>query len=216
MPSLKIALARAALKKVPQHGWTQDAITAAVMEDPKMTLSMSGMLTASELVEWLMNDFNQQLRQDQEKANWTVFEKLQWRLEQVIPLVESGRWHEGMAMGLSNPLTTREQLHEFIELVAPAGSTTIYQTGLGSIFVATELHLLADSSPGYSDTWHFLQLRLDELEKGQFVNILDGSSIPLAATTAVASSLVDGISSLIMPTSPYSTPGTKPSDYVPK
>lgn len=214
MAEVKQALAKAALKQVPQHGWTQDAITAAVLEDPKMTISMSGLLTPTELVHWLMDDFNRQLREDPEKSEWSTFQKIKWRLEQVIPLAQSGQWHHGMAMGLSTPVTTRSQLHEFVELVAPTESSTMYQTALGGIFVASELHLLTDTSPEYRETWKFLEARLDELENGEFVNLSGGAaSIPMAATTAVAASLFEGLTSLILPSSSTKIPGTSPSDY---
>jgi ubiquinone biosynthesis protein COQ9 len=214
MADQKRELAKAALQQVPQYGWTQDAITAAVLEHPNMTISMSGLLTPSELVHWLMDDFNRQLRDDPEKSEWSVFEKIKWRLEQVVPLAQSGQWHQGMALGLTTPLTIRSQLHEFIELVAPPGSSMMYQTTLGGIFVASELHLLTDSSPEYEQTWKFLESRLEELEQGQFVNLSgDGASIPMAATSAIASSLFEGLSSLILPSSSVGVPGASPSDY---
>jgi len=217
MAEQKQALARAALKQVPKYGWTQHAITAAIMEDPhnKLPLSMSGMFTPTELVQWLMDDFNRQMREDPELKKRSVFEKLKWRLTQVIPLAQSGQWHHGMAMGLSTPLTTRSQLHEFVGLVAPPGSSTMYQTALGGIFVASELHLLTDSSPDFEETWKFLEARLDELEQGQIVNLSVASSIPMAATTAVASSLLEGLISLLLPAtmSSKNVPGTNPSDY---
>jgi ubiquinone biosynthesis protein COQ9 len=210
MADHKRKLAQAALKQVPHHGWTQDAITAAVLEHPNMSISMAGMLTPSELVNWLMDSFNEELREKAEE--WTVFEKIQWRLQQVAPLVQSGQWHKAMAMGLSTPVTTRSQLHEFVEIIAPPNSTIIYKTALGGIFVATELHLLTDSSPDYLETWKFLQLRLDELERGEFANLFDSSSIPMAATSAVATSLFEGISSLLAPPGSNTT-GTKARDY---
>mmetsp|Transcript_71640 Transcript_71640/g.108198 ORF Transcript_71640/g.108198 Transcript_71640/m.108198 type:complete len:251 (-) Transcript_71640:3-755(-) len=205
MEDQKRKLARAALKQIPQYGWTQDAISAAVVEE-KMNIALSGLLTPTELVNWLMDDFNKQLQGE------TAFEKIQWRLRQVIPLVESGQWQNGMAIGMSTPMTTRDQLHEFIELVAPPGSTMLYKTGLGGIFVATELHMLTDKSTDYIDTWTFLEARLDELERGD-LNL--GSNIPLAATGAVASSLLEGIASLVAPPS-SSVAGTRISDYSPK
>lgn len=217
MADQKRELARAALNQVPQHGWTQDAITAAVLENPKMTISMSGMLTPSELVHWLMDDFNRQLRDDPEMSEWSTFEKIKWRLEQVGPLAKSGQWQKGMALGLTTPLTTRSQLHEFIELVAPPGRSMMYHTTLGGIFVASELHFLTDSSPGYELTWKFLEARLEELDQGRFVNLSgEGASLPLAATSAVASSLFEGLSSLILPSSSSPLPGTSPNDYKPR
>ena len=234
MINVKNTLARAALKQVPRHGWTQDAIAAAASEDPKLSISMSGMLSPSELVGWFMDDMNQHLRtkkNDDDKSNDNEnrqFKAIQWRLQQVLPFVESGQWHKGMAMGLSTPLATQSQLHEFIELISPDNnnSSTAYHTALGAIFVATELHLLADSSTNYADTWSFLQSRLDELEHHQkefggnvdptqfllqlassapvpslssLVNMTN--SIPVAAGVAVAQSLVEGAASLVFPQS---------------
>jgi hypothetical protein len=115
-------------------------------------------------------------------------------------------------------------LHEFIELVAPSNSSTLYKTALGGIFVATELHLLTDTSVDYVETWKFLELRLKDLDEGNYsfpsVGLLDSKSIPMAATVAVATSLLEGITSLLSPplTSSHSggssmMPGTKASDY---
>lgn len=217
MDDQKRLLAYAAVKQVPHHGWTQDAITAAVLEHPQMTISMSGLLTPAELVNWLMDDWNQKIKNKREELP-TPFDAIQWRLQQVIPLVKSGRWHQGMALGLSTPMTTQSQLHEFVEIIAPPDSSIMYKTALGGVFVSTELFFLADTSPDYQETWNFLRQRLGELDEGKFINILDmNSSIPMAAGTAVASSLMEGVASLLMPTSTISnTMGTKASDYTPK
>jgi len=209
MSDAKTRLAKAALKQVPKHGWTQDAIAFAAAEDPKLSLSMSGMLTATELVGWFMDDMNEQLKSKKfSDNNNKQFEAIQWRLQQVLPFVESGQWHKGMAMGLSTPLKTRAQLHEFIELVSPANSSQAYQTALGAIFVATELHLLTDSSStnnnnnNYQDTWTFLQTRLDELEAhqqqygdvdpAQFLAQL-ASTAPFPSLTSLANNMTNSI-----------------------
>lgn len=225
MEGAKIRLAKAALEQVPKHGWTRDAIAAAASEDPKLSISMSGMLSPSELVNWFMDDMNEQLRTKQEKGNNSQFSAIQWRLQQVLPFVESGQWHKGMAMGLSTPLTTQSQLHEFIELISPPNSSQAYHTALGAIFVVTELHLLTDDSPKYAETWSFLQNRLDELDAhvkdfgdvdpARFLGQLASSapvpsltslanmtnSIPVVAGLAVAQSLVEGAASLVFPSS---------------
>jgi ubiquinone biosynthesis protein COQ9 len=219
MKDQKRMLAEASLKQVPHHGWTQDAITAAVLEHPQMTISMSGLLTPIELVNWIMEDWNDQMRQKKKnKKDLNLFDAIEWRLKQVIPLVQTGKWHQGMALGLSTPLTTRSQLHEFIDIIALPNSTTIYKTALCGVFVSTELFLLTDSSPDYRETWKFLEGRLQELESGKFLNLLDTTSIPMAATSAVASSLLEGVASLLMPSffsNSNGTSGTKESDYKP-
>ena len=227
MQGAKIRLAKASLQQVSKHGWTRDAIAAAASQDPKLSISMSGMLSPSELVNWFMDDMNEQLRKQQEKSNTqnTQFSAIQWRLQQVLPFVESGQWHKGMAMGLSTPLTTQAQLHEFIELISPPNASQAYHTALGAIFVVTELHLLTDDSPKYADTWSFLQNRLDELDAhvrefgdvdpARFLGQLASSapvpsltnlanmtnSIPVVAGLAVAQSLVEGAASLVFPSS---------------
>jgi ubiquinone biosynthesis protein COQ9 len=214
----KRQLAKAALQQVTVHGWTQDAITAAVLEHPNMTISMSGLVTPSELINMFMDDFNHSLRHDAEKQQWSVFEKIKWRLEQVIPLVKSGQWHKGMAKGLQTPLTTRSQLHEFVELISPPGSSVLYQTALGGIFVASELHLLTDSSQDYQQTWKFLEARLNDLDQTSLVHFNGGGApggIPVAAYTAVATSLLDGLASLVLPSNSSSVAGTSPNDYKP-
>ena len=213
MGDQKRLLANAALKQVPQHGWTQDAITAAVLEHPQMSISMSGLLTPTELVNWLMDDWNEQLKSKKENEEMSPFESIQWRLEQVIPLVQSGKWHQGMALGLSTPTITQSQLHEFVEIIAPPNSSTMYKTALGGVFVSTELFLLADSSQDYQETWSFLNSRLQELDEGKFVNIFDNGTIPMAAGTAIASSLMEGVASIVMPSAKSS--GTRASDYKP-
>ena len=189
MDNARNRLAQAAMEQIPKYGWTQDAITVAAMEDPKLSVSMSGMLSPSELISWFMDDMNHQLRrkkkEEEERTTKTtrtnknenkndddvdiVFEAIQWRLKQVLPLVESGQWHHGMAMGLSTPQATQSQLHEFIEIISPENSTTAYHTALGAIFISTELFLLTDSSSttNYSETWSFLKQRLDELDSHQ-------------------------------------------------
>jgi len=273
MDDVKNKLARAAMKKIPHYGWTQDSITVAAMEDPKLNVSMSGMLSPSELVCWFMDDMNHQLRRKiEENAKITTkevqqdddnkyqdnrkqqrnknscvdieftFSSIQWRLKQVLPLVESGQWHRAMAMGLSTPQTTQSQLHEFIEIIAPENSTTAYRTALGAIFVSTELFLLVDTSPGYSETWSFLKYRLNELKYhqkefgksninlSQFVlnnpllflvnNLTTNSSsrIPIVASMAIGRSLLEGAASLVLPKSfrvlqHQQQPGTYPRDY---
>lgn len=218
MEDQKRILANAALRQVPHHGWTQDAITAAVVEHPKMSISMSGLFTPTELVNWIMDDWNEKVKAKKHESGGmiTPYDAIQWRLQQVIPLVKSGKWQQGIAIGLSTPITTRNQLHEFVEIIAPPNSSTMYKTGLGGVFVTTELFMLADGSEDYQDTWDFLRLRLQELNEGKFVNLMDLNSIPMAATASIASSLLEGVASVLLPTTPSSnSTGTKASDYKP-
>lgn len=241
MDQIKERLARSSLKQVESHGWTAKAIAAAAVQDLKLPLSMAGMLTPIELVHWFMNDMNRQLRDRMSERNSTatttstttpvdhIFDAIQWRLQQVIPLVKCGQWHKGMALGLSTPLTTQGQLHEFIEIISPLHTSSEYQTALGGVFVATELHLLTDSSLDYQNTWNFLRNSLEELERNKdhppsqlLSSVLSSSTrnfnpidanIPIMASMAVASSLMEGVASLVFPNGRSNIPGTQPRDY---
>jgi ubiquinone biosynthesis protein COQ9 len=265
MNQYKERLARAALKQVAIYGWTNEAITMAAAQDPKLSLGMAGMISSPiELLHWFMDDMNRQLRvkrQQQQQlkidnfhdATTTsstttttdiIFDSIQWRLQQVIPLVECGQWHKGMALGLTSPLVTQQQLHDLIEIVSPDDASLGYQAALGGIFAATELHLLTDTSVEYQDTWAFLRRALNEVEqyqdqmhqlpvspflstifsipKSSFKTNTVDTSIPLMASMAVASSLLDGVTSLILPNGRsngrsngeiFAVPGTKASDY---
>jgi ubiquinone biosynthesis protein COQ9 len=210
--------------------------------------------------------------QPQKQPHVVLFELIQWRLQQVIPYIQCHRWHEGMALGLTTPYRTQSQLYDMITIVTTppqlpppslsnnnnnttnntnTNDTTIsttnhsYQSAVGMIFVATELHLLTDTSTNYQDTWDFLHSRLDGLQHrpddptrlGLLYNnplsslvstisptvdmiqkvvassssstttttmnsILMNSgmnSIPIMAASAVATSLLDGMTSLLVP-----------------
>jgi ubiquinone biosynthesis protein COQ9 len=218
-------LLQAALKQVHEHGWTQKAITAAVLDHPRLSLSMAGMITPSELVSYCMDDWNRQLQSkcQQQFADSSSdteleleFEAIQFRLQCEIPWIQSGRWHEAMAVGLlQQPLRTRQQLHDIIETIAPH-ATMARQAGLGATYAATELHLLTDTSEQYQATWEFLKQRLDTLDGAapMMMTMMSMPSmtggIPAVAANAVAMSLLEGVTSLFLPSS--TGVGTKVSD----
>jgi rpsU-divergently transcribed protein len=210
MVSHKEKLLQATLRQVPTKGFTQEAITAAVLEHPHWSLTMAGMITPSELVSYCMNTWN-----DEMQAHGpfdSEMDALKFRLERILPV--KSQWHNAMVMGASSqPFETREQVHRIIELASPGASMT-RQAALGVIYVTTELHFLADSSEGHQDTWAFLQQRLQELDSGS-LPLPEISSVQLEASSAVARSLFDGLISVINPPSTYSSkiPGTNPDYY---
>ena len=87
------------------------------------------------------------------------------------------------------------------------------RTAIGAVYVTTELHLLADTSPGYQDTWKFLHDRIQELNWIQKQSFLQGvqntNGLPpmipqmnqdtIIAGVAVASSLGSAVLSLMTP-----------------
>ena len=132
------------------------------------------------------------------------------RLEMVGPYIRSQRWAEGMALGASpfQVQETAKHLEAIVSIIEE--NLSIYfkdvsislldRGGIGTIYIATELHMLADSSTNYEDTWMFLNQRMMDLEQ---ITKSTQSGIPtsdtLVAAQAVASSLGGAFLSLMAP-----------------
>ena len=211
-------LYQAALEHVPRHGWTEETIVAAI-ETTRLPLSMAGRLTPIQLVEKFMDECNQRYQQDNlaldnntNTTNMTLpqrlFVALQARLRYVLPVLS--QWHQGMALGMTlAPTTTQRQLHELVRLVSAKAIegtdhtplTTVQQTAVGAVYVATELHLLTDTSPNQQETWQFLQERIHDLDLMAQLQQSDSllSTHSAVAASAVASSLLGAAISLAQP-----------------
>eukprot|EP00977_Amphora_coffeiformis_P006807 scaffold1488_cov141-Amphora_coffeaeformis.AAC.16 len=225
-------LLQSALEHVPEHGWTSQAILAAVrLNHPDVSLSYATTLQATDLVQCFMETCNQKLREqlrqerqeqsDDDTTTTTTLHSssrverfhhaMRLRLEMVANYIAMGRWHQGMALGISQPeaaLTTSEQLKDIITVIVQETATTdddndqnsqpplsdLAQLSLGAVYVATECHMLSDTSVDYQDTWDFLRQTLqqwDSLLQRQQSNSLLSSSCPadaafLASTLATA------------------------------
>jgi rpsU-divergently transcribed protein len=140
---------------------------------------------------------------------------IQHRLEMVIPFVRSNTWSQGMAVGATpyNAMSTASHLEEIVDILedslladANTNSTSrrnlnpLERTAIGAVYVTTELHLLADTSPGYHDTWKFLNYSIDELDMIQQQQTMPQlNQETLVAGVAVASSLGGAVLSLMTP-----------------
>lgn len=142
---------------------------------------------------------------------------IQYRLEMTIPYVKSNRWSEGMALGATpyNAMSTATHLDELVTILEDAlymvnddvrtsKLNPLERTGIGALYVATELHLLADTSPGFSDTWKFLNDRIHELHTMQQQSLTQLfppqlNQETMVAGMAVASSLGGAVLSLMTP-----------------
>jgi ubiquinone biosynthesis protein COQ9 len=131
------------------------------------------------------------------------------RLQYIIPYLQSHKWHEGMALGIrgpSNAFQTQQQLKEMIEIIVvsaklPSTLGLTQKMALGAIYVMTELHLLTDTSPDYSDTWAFLSNRMDDWRRLMTTLSSSNSAVTsdvLFVGSSVASSLLGGLVSLVM------------------
>jgi ubiquinone biosynthesis protein COQ9 len=187
MQDVRTKLLQSALHQVHEHGWTQDAIAAAVAFDRTVSIALAGMIQPHDLIAFSMDHWNQQLELDlsmrqeiwkklDSSVSSRIEESIKARLGYLLPYIISQRWHEGMAMGVRDPqaaLHTKEQLQQLIQIVASAvvvdkNNTPLsdwQQFTLGGVYVATELFLLTDQSPDWQDTWEFLHERVGEWEQ---------------------------------------------------
>ena len=134
MQEIREKLLQSALKQVPTHGWTKDAIVAAAREEAQASLSIAGMITTNDLIHFCMDHYNHQLQKDLQSQqpiwkehNTPTVDRIVFgmkrRLEYLDDLVKSQQWHHGMALGArpDNALTTRQQLQELIDILVQEG-----------------------------------------------------------------------------------------------
>ena len=246
-PSKKISSHREtilnnSISYVHQYGWTKDAIAQGVLSS-KLPPSLTGLVTPNDLISHFMTESNSNLRNYLQMSNSSqstsknntndnasiskaqqIQNAIKYRLEMVIPFIQSEKWHEGMALGAcQNTVSTSLQLEELVSILVHETSSNnsenesigpVERMALGCVYVATELHLLADSSDGYIDTWMFLSQRMSEYEKlflssnGISMDGTFGSPIPvpplpdknmIIGASAVGSSLASAVLSLALP-----------------
>jgi ubiquinone biosynthesis protein COQ9 len=165
------------------------------------------------LVAFFMEDCNQRLRNElrakqQDDENSVTLsrvdrlqEGLQLRLEYLTDWIQAGRWSQGMALGLGDPdaaLVTSEQLKDLISIVVEETAITgelsdLAQVGLGAVYVATECHLLTDTSENYKDTWTFLRDSLEHWERLQQRTSKGGTFSPSSSSASDAAFLASNV-----------------------
>ncbi len=168
----------AALTRVADHGWTDNALRAGA-ESLGYPPTLHGLFPrgAFDLVDFWMAksaDKSIELLQAMPLSQWSTTDKLKaavrTRLEVgVIPVVSN--WSQAMAVGAQpqNLPHTIARISDFVDRVwFIAGDTStdvnwyIKRSLLLGVYTTTELYLLTDRSNGYADTWQFLQRRLDD------------------------------------------------------
>jgi ubiquinone biosynthesis protein COQ9 len=195
----------AALDKVHEFGWTDDAIAGGVVA-LNLPPSTMGLVTGgpSELVAFFMDQCNRRLEKELKERfipSWEeqrtpvperIHQAIWCRLEMVGPYIRSGRWQDGMALGAmppNNTLTTAGQLSHLVDTITSAVGLpsvgVVEKTAIGGVYATTELHMLADDSPAFEQTAVFLEHRVRELE----------------TMAGVASSMGSGGPGLLSPTS---------------
>lgn len=216
-------LLQQALTQVPEHGWTQDAVAAAAVTT-NQSIATAGLIQApQDLVTFCLDDWNDRLRtdlaafdfgevNDDTDSTGSELDRLQKafqiRLDYQKSLMQADRWQEAMALGArpDHVATTTHQLEEMVEIVvahawnAAEPLSTLEQFGLGAVYVASELHLLA--SPMEED-WSFLRQQLEQWNQLRSVagSLPVSPSAAFQVTSAVGSAVASGIASLVLPAS---------------
>jgi ubiquinone biosynthesis protein COQ9 len=151
-----------------------------------------------------------------EKISWA----LQRRLEYVQDLIQNQKWASAMAIGArpDNIWTTRTQLENMIYTVVKEldwKCSMVEQLSLGAVYVATELHMLADTSKEYQDTWVFLRQRVQDWDNGRRIwqnhridvpNNYHSPTDVLFTASTVASALFSGAMGIFGGTAPDAKP----------
>jgi rpsU-divergently transcribed protein len=226
--TIKEQLLESSLRNVHQYGWTQESIIAAVPAGASLSIAglltpndlVHGVL--QQFYDRLARDLHEERAADSaantESAHHRapsqrIIHAIQIRLSYQKEYIASQTWHQAMALGASpeNALPTQQQLKEQLDLIvqyaynyqpndsAVASSVSdIAKFALGGIYVATELHMLTDTSADYVDTWLFLEQRVREWE--QATQMTGGlSTDALYVPFAVASAFASGLASLLPP-----------------
>ena len=230
-------LETALTKSVPTYGWTEEAIAhAASAAASESSMSLAGLVTVSDLVAYAMDRSNATLREALHAKEWKhendddndVVSNITWALQLRLPYHHNDHWHQAMALGAQphNILRTQRQLASMIDSIADTilpSLTTPERLGLGAVYVAAELHMVAgatndDNNNVQEATRDFLQQRVaewDRLRRLQLVSSSSSSDV-LWTMTQVTSAVLSGAQSLMMaPSSSSATNkgGTHPSEY---
>jgi len=189
----KTDLLAAALAHVPRLGWSVDALRSGA-KDLGLSPAAIGMLPRgeAELVQHFEEQCNAALARELEmqqehlqqlNTEQRLAKAVRLRLEMTAPYIKS--WPQALSVqaqpgNCGEALRARAVLMDEIWFAAGDRATdmTWYakRASLGMVFSATELYMLTDTSPGWEDTWAFLDRRLqDAMHAGTHVEQAAGT-----------------------------------------
>lgn len=178
-------LLAAALKHVPELGWSGGAAAAAAAAELGLSPAAAGMLGSdAQLVQLFVEDCNRRLEAqlvdrraqlEQLEVRDRLRKGVQARLQMLEPYM--ARWPQALSL-LAQPAAAPRTLKLYAELADTiwhaSGDTSTdlswytKRALLVGVYSATELYMVNDCSPGYADTWAALDRRLSEaLELGK-------------------------------------------------
>jgi len=166
---------------VERLGWTEAALRAGA-QDLGLSPAAAGMAQrgAAELVEHHVRSLNREFARrfagaaPELRALPTPLQlsrALRARLEMNIPHI--GNWPQALAL-MSRPSNSpaaaallTELVDDVWHMVGDRSVDTTWYTkrgALAAVYVAMDLYMLTDTSPGFSDTWEALERRIADME----------------------------------------------------
>lgn len=176
---LQQRLLDAALGHVKSKGWSHAALVAAA-RDLGLSPAATGVLPRREgqLVEHFMQQCNANMEKElaerreelmAQRLSQRVTHAVKFRLQQYVPVLDS--WPQALAIAASP-----SNFPHSAKLLAQTVDSIWYAVGdqstdmswytkratLAAIYLSTELYMLTDPSPNFSDTWDALERRLHD------------------------------------------------------
>ncbi|CAK9209629.1 unnamed protein product [Sphagnum troendelagicum] len=169
----------AAMAHVRRLGWMEAALVAGA-RDVGLSPSIVGSFQRKDaaLVEFFMDDCNHKLQEqlegkEKELSNMLLADRIasivRMRLEMNVPVIT--KWASALSIQ-ANPLNAATALKQRAQLVddiwhaaGDRSSDMDWYTKralLGAVYTTAELYMLTDFTPGYRDTWTFLEGRIKD------------------------------------------------------
>lgn len=169
----------AAMAHVRRLGWMEAALVAGA-RDVGLSPSIVGSFQRKDaaLVEFFMDDCNHKLQEqlegkEKELSNMLLADRIasivRMRLEMNVPVIT--KWASALSIQ-ANPLNAATALKQRAQLVddiwhaaGDRSSDMDWYTKralLGAVYMTAELYMLTDFTPGYRDTWTFLEGRIKD------------------------------------------------------
>jgi ubiquinone biosynthesis protein COQ9 len=171
-PSSKSEILEAALKYVNAKGWTMDAIRAGA-EELYSSGEVSEIFNEYDLVKYFITYCNYDLETHLAKTPLNLQQALEYRLGKVVPYAP--KFNEVLAH-TTHPANVVQSVELLLKLSDAIAHYSLKDTstdlswytkrlGIASIYATSELCLVQDKSPNFTNTFQFMKRRVYEFEQ---------------------------------------------------
>ncbi|CAG0923616.1 unnamed protein product [Notodromas monacha] len=206
--AVKIKVFTAALSHVPTDGWSRDAIVKGaksiglpsvahgLFNDGAVDLVAFFYLKCNEdLTKWMEQEVERSAGSSQIHCSKTdlIRDSVKHRLEMILPV--EAQWPQAMSLLALNPRTGLLVLSDLMDDIWHVAGDDESQDlnwyskrlGLTALYKSTEIFMLQDVSPEKSNTWEFLDRRIENLFA--MSNFAENAEVALAFSTKAAKGL---------------------------